>query len=83
MIFASKCSSKIDGKSKPKVRITISATRIDKTSPAGTPFGAKDRFLVNFWRPARSQKMPKVAKAVKNFSITGLGSLPKFHQKPF
>ena len=81
--FCIKFSSKIDEKSSPKARITISATRIDKISPPGTPFGAKDRFLVNFWRPARSQKMQKVAKAVKNFTTASLGSLPKFHREPF
>ena len=50
---------KIDEKTSPKVRKTLSVTKIDKTSLPGTPFGAKDRFLVEFGRPARSPKNAK------------------------
>ena len=47
-------SPKIDEKSKPKVRKTIFAIKIDEKPLPGTPFWAKDRFLVDFGRPARS-----------------------------
>ena len=52
-------SPKIDDKSSPNVRNTIVGTKIDKKLFPGTPFLAKDRFLVDFWVPEGTQKSPK------------------------
>ena len=54
--FLIKKSSKIDDKSSPKVRKTLLARKIDKKSLPGAPFGAKDRFLVDFGDPQGTQK---------------------------
>ena len=54
-----KFSPKIDKKSSPKVRKTIFARKFDKKSLPGAPFGAKDRFLVDFGIPEGTQKLPK------------------------
>ena len=54
--FLIKKSSKIDEKSSPKVRQTLFARKIDKKSLPGAPFGAKDRFLVDFGDPQGTQK---------------------------
>ena len=54
--FLIKKSSKIDDKSSPKVRKTLFARKIDKKSLPGAPFGAKDRFLVDFGDPQGTQK---------------------------
>ena len=53
-------SSKIDEKSSPKVRKTLFARKIDKKSLPGAPFGAKDRFLVDFGVPEGTQKLLKI-----------------------
>jgi len=53
--FFIKFSSKIDGKSMPKVRKTISARKIYKMSLPGTTFCAKNQFLVDLGVPAGSQ----------------------------
>ena len=52
-------SSKIDENSIPKVRKSISLTKIDKALLPGAPFGAKKRLLVDSWRLARSPKNAK------------------------
>ena len=54
--FLIKKTSKIDEKSSPKVRKTLLARKIDKKSLPGTPFGATDRFLVDFGDPQGTQK---------------------------
>ena len=59
IVLSIKKSSKIDEKSSPKVRQTLFARKIDKQSLPGAPFGAKDRFLVDFGDPQGSQKQPK------------------------
>ena len=53
-------SPKIDDKSSPKVRKTLFARKIDKTSLPGAPFGAKDRFLVDFGVPEGTQIFLKI-----------------------
>ena len=58
--FLIKKSSKIDEKSSPKVRKTLFARKIDKKSLPGAPFGAKDRFLVDFGVPEGSPKLLKI-----------------------
>ena len=55
-------SSKIDEKSSPEVRKTLFARKIDKITLPGTPFLAKDRFLVDFWVP---EGTPKIAKNLR------------------
>ena len=55
-----KKTSKIDEKSSPKVRRTLFARKIDKKSLPGAPFGAKDRFLVDFGVPEGTQKLLKI-----------------------
>ena len=59
VVFEIKISTKNDEKPNPKVRKTLFVTKIDKKSLPGTPFGAKERFLVEFGRPARSPKNAK------------------------
>ena len=54
--FLIKKSSKIDEKPSPKVRKTLLARKIDKKTLPGAPFGAKDRFLVDFGDPQGTQK---------------------------
>ena len=49
-------SPKIDEKSSPKVRKTLLARKIDEKSLPFAPFGAKDRFLVDFGDPQGTQK---------------------------
>ena len=46
-----KKSSNIDDKSSPKVRKTLLAGKTDEKSLPGAPFGAKNRFLVDFGDP--------------------------------
>ena len=46
---------KINETSSPKLRKTICAGRIGEKPVPGSIFWAKDRFLPNFWVPARSQ----------------------------
>ena len=53
-------SLKINEKSSPKVRKTLFARKIDKKSLPGAPFGAKDRFLVDFGVPEGTQKLLKI-----------------------
>ena len=55
-------SPKIDEKSSPEVRKTLFARKIDKITLPGTPFLAKDRFLVDFWVP---EGTPKIAKNLR------------------
>ena len=55
-----KKTSKIDEKSSPKVRKTLFARKIDNKSLPGAPFGAKDRFLVDFGVPEGTQKLLKI-----------------------
>ena len=52
--FLIKKTSKIDEKSSPKVRRTLFAKQIDKRSLPGAPFGAKDRFLVDFGQSSQT-----------------------------
>ena len=54
--FLIKKTSTIDEKSSPKVRKTLFARKIDKKTLPGAPFGAKDRFLVDFGNPQGTQK---------------------------
>ena len=56
-----KKTSKIDEKSNPKVRRTLSARKIDKKSLPGASFGAMDRFLVDFGVPEGTQKLQKIS----------------------
>ena len=58
--FVDQKTSKIDDKSSPKVRKTLFARKIDKKSLPGAPFGAKDRFLVDFGVPEVTQKLLKI-----------------------
>ena len=53
-------SPKIDDKSSSEVRKTLFARKIDKITLPGTPFLAKDRFLVDFWVPEGTPELPKV-----------------------
>ena len=57
--FLIKFSSKIEENPSPKVRKTIIATKIDKKSLPGALFRAKDQFLVDFWVPEGTPKLPK------------------------
>ena len=57
--FLIKKTSNIDDKSSPKVRKTLFARKIDNKSLPGAPFGAKDRFLVDFGVPEGTQKSRK------------------------
>ena len=54
--FLIKKSSKIDDKSSPKVRKTLLARKVDKRLIPAAPFGAKDRFLVDFGGAQGTQK---------------------------
>ena len=60
IVFLIEKSSKIDEKSSPKVRKTLFARKIDKKSLPGAPFGAKDRFLVDFGVPEGTPKLLKI-----------------------
>ena len=55
--FSIKKSPKIDDKSSPKVRKTLLARKIGKNTLPGAPFGAKDRFLVDFGGPPGDPKI--------------------------
>ena len=57
--FLIKISRNIDDKSSPKVRKALLARKIDKKALPGVPFGAKDRFSVDFGVPEGTQKSPK------------------------
>ena len=53
--FLIKNASTIDEKASPKMRKARFARKFDETLP-GAPFGAKDRFLVDFGDPQGTQK---------------------------
>ena len=53
-------TSKIDEKPSPKVRKTLFARKIDKKSLPGAPFGAKDRFLIDFGALEGTLKLLKI-----------------------
>ena len=59
IILFIECSPKIDEKSSPTVRKALFARKFDKQSLPGAPFGANDRFLVDFGVPEGTQKLLK------------------------
>ena len=73
-VFLSTFSPKIDENSSPKVTETLFVRNFDKTSLPGVPFGAKDRFLIDFWVPEGTQKSSKIGKSgIEDLILTPSG----------
>ena len=72
--FLSTLLPKINENSSPKLTETLFVRNFDKKSLPGVPFGAKDRFLIDFWVPEGTPKSPNIGKSgIEHLILTPSG----------